>query len=258
MNYQTLSVDVDERNIAFVTLNVPEKRNALSAQMIAELTHIAQTFSRTQSVRVMVLSGNGRLFCAGGDLGWMKAQIDADRQTRLTEARKLAFMLRALNDMPIPLIGKIHGGAFGGAIGLACVCDVAIATHDTGFGFTETRLGLIPATISPYCIARMGEGKARRVFMSARIFQAYEAVTLNIIANSVPENELESAVEAEIMPYLKTKPHAVAESKKLARALGMKIDDRIIEYSITQLADIWESNEAKEGIADFFGTESKI
>ena len=257
MNYQTLSVEIDERKIAFVSLNVPEKRNALSARMIAEITYIAQTTGADRTVRAMVLSGTGKVFCAGGDLGWMQAQINADRDTRITEARKLALMLRALNDMPVPLIGKIHGGAFGGGIGLACVCDVAIAAGGTKFGFTETRLGLIPATISPYCIARMGEGKARRVFMSARIFEAEEAVRLDIIADCVSEHDLDSAIEAEITPYLTAGPHAVGESKKLVRSLGLKIDDRMIDNTITQLADIWESDEAKKGIAAFFSPKKQ-
>ena len=169
MSYETLEVKIDERGVAYVTLNLPNKRNFLSAQMNADLTDMAGTLGGATETRAIVLSGAGKVFCAGGDLTWMKAQIGADRPTRMREARKLAEMLNALNTMPTPLIGRIHGGVFGGGVGMACVCDVAIADDTTTFGLTETRLGLIPATIGPYVVARMGEGKARRVFMSARL-----------------------------------------------------------------------------------------
>ncbi|MEC8275188.1 MAG: enoyl-CoA hydratase-related protein, partial [Pseudomonadota bacterium] len=185
MSYDTLEVRIDERGVASVTLNLPDQRNALSAAMIGELTHVARALGGSEDVRAVVLSGAGKVFCAGGDLNWMTAQIKADRATRMAEARKLALMLQALNEMPKPLIGRIHGAAMGGGIGLACVCDSAVADEATRFGLTETRLGLIPATIGPYVIARMGEGKARRVFMSARLFDAAEALELGIIARRV-------------------------------------------------------------------------
>ena len=200
MSYDTLEVRIDDRGVAYVTLNLPDQRNALSAAMIAELTHAARALGGSKAVRAVVLSGAGKVFCAGGDLNWMTAQIKADRSTRMAEARKLALMLKALNEMPKPLIGRIHGAAIGGGIGLACVCDSAIADEATRFGLTETRLGLIPATIGPYVIARMGEGKARRVFMSARLFDAAEAHELGIIARRVSGAALDEAVEAEVAP----------------------------------------------------------
>ncbi len=198
-----------------------------------------------------MLSGEGDVFCAGGDLGWMMDQIKADRETRMHEARKLAEMLNALNVMPKPLIGRIHGGAFGGGIGMVCVCDVAITDATTKFGLTETRLGLIPATIGPYVLARLGEGMARRVFMSARIFKADEAVELGVVAASVNADELDAAVEAQVKPYLSVAPGAVGAAKNLARALGPRIDDRVIDDTIRRLADTWETEEAAEGIDAF-------
>lgn len=245
--YETLMVETDARGVCHLTLNRPDKRNAISGQMIAELSH----FAAHMEARVVVLSGAGDVFCAGGDLNWMKAQIEADRATRITEARKLADMLRALNEMPCPLIARIHGGAFGGGVGLACVADVAIASEGTKFGLTETRLGLIPATIGPYVIARMGEGRARRVFMSSRLFDAAEAVELGVIAKAVPTDGLEAAIEAEITPYLATAPGAVGRAKALARALGPKIDDAVIDETINRLADAWETEEARQGIDAF-------
>lgn len=249
MSYRTLDVVTDDRGVSTVTLNLPDKRNALSAQMIADLTQMASDLA---SARVVVLQGAGPLFCAGGDLGWMRAQIDADRATRMAEARKLAHMLRAMNEMPVPVIGRIHGAAMGGGVGMACICDVAIAEDGTKFGLTETRLGLIPATIGPYVIARMGEGRARRVFMSARIFGAQEAVELGIVAKSVAKEEMTAAIEAEIAPYLSTAPGAVGAAKALARSLGPTIDDAVIETTIARLADTWEAPEALAGITAFF------
>lgn len=251
MSYETLDVHRDDRGVAHVTLNLPEKRNALSARMIDELTDMAHTLGAEEATRAVVLSGAGKVFCAGGDLDWMKAQIEAGREERMREAKKLALMLQALNEMPSPLIGRLHGGAFGGGVGLACVCDVAVAAEGTKFGLTETRLGLIPATIGPYVIARLGEGRARRVFMSARIFEAHEAERLGIVARAVSEETLDRAVESEVAPYLSVAPGAVGRSKALARRLGPRIDAKVIDATIEALADAWETEEAAHGIDCF-------
>jgi methylglutaconyl-CoA hydratase len=249
--FQTLQIACDKRGVAYVALNAPDKRNALSARMIDDLTGLAADLGADPGVQVVVLSGLGKVFCAGGDLNWMHAQIQADRPTRMAEATKLAQMLRALNEMPKPLIGRLHGGAFGGGVGLAAICDCAIASDTTRFGLTETRLGLIPATISPYVIARMGEGAARQVFMSARIFDAFDAVRLGLIARAVPDSALDSTVEAEVLPYLSVAPGAVGRAKALARSLGPVIDDAVIAKTIRALADTWETDEARLGIQAF-------
>ena len=166
--YDTLRLETDTRGVATLTLAREPKHNAMSAQMIAELTQAAAALAADDAVRVVVLTGAGKSFCAGGDLGWMQAQRDMDPATRSAEAAKLAAMLGALNTLPKPLIGRVQGNAFGGGVGMASVCDVAIGVDTLKMGFTETRLGIIPATIGPYVLARMGEGRARRVFMSAR------------------------------------------------------------------------------------------
>jgi len=250
MSYRTLLVEPQD-GLLRVTLNRPEKRNALSAEMIAELTDLAETLGAARATGAILLSGAGDVFCAGGDLAWMQAQIVADRATRIAEARKLALMLKALNEMPAPLIAQIHGGAFGGGAGLACVCDVALAADGTRFGLTETRLGLIPATIGPYVLARLGEGPARRIFMSARIFDATEAADLGLVARTVPPDDLAAAAVAEAQPYLSVSPSAVAAAKAMARRLGPRIDAALIDETIERLADIWETPDAAEGIAAF-------
>lgn len=250
--FETISISADERGVATLTLDRAEKHNALSGQMITELTQAASQLGQDGSVRVVVLAAAGKTFCAGGDLGWMQDQMAADKATRFVEARKLAEMLQALNTMPKPLIGALQGNAFGGGVGMAAVCDVAIGVDSLKMGLTETRLGLIPATIGPYVIARMGEARARRVFMSARLFDAPEAVDLGLLAKAVPSEQLAAAIEEEVRPYLSCAPGAVASAKALVRTLGPCIDDATIDQTINELVERWETEEAREGIAAFF------
>lgn len=250
--YDTLEIKTDPRGVATLLLNRPEKHNAMSAQMLADLTQAAADLGRDDSVRVVVLTGAGKSFCAGGDLSWMQEQMAADPDTRAREAAKLAHMLQALNTLPKPLIGAIQGNAFGGGVGMASVCDIAIGADHLKMGLTETRLGIIPATIGPYVIARMGEGRARRVFMNARLFGASEAVELGLLARSVPAEDLSDAIEAEVMPYLSCAPGAVAAAKALARDLGPRIDAQTIDMTIAALKARWETDEASEGIGAFF------
>ncbi|MEO1107730.1 MAG: crotonase/enoyl-CoA hydratase family protein [Pseudomonadota bacterium] len=250
--YETISDVTDARGVATLCLNRPEKHNAMSATMIAELTRAAQDLGQDSAVRVVVLTGSGKSFCAGGDLGWMQDQMAADPATRFIEARKLAEMLQALNTMPKPLIGALQGNAFGGGVGLAAVCDVAIGVETLKMGLTETKLGLIPATIGPYVIARMGAAKARRVFMSARLFDAAEAVRLGLLAKTVAADGLDQAIEDEVHPYLNCAPGAVASAKALVQDLGPKIDDQVIDHTINALVSRWETEEAHEGINAFF------
>ena len=250
--YETLKLATDDRGVATLTLARADKHNAMSAQMIDELTQAAAALAADDAVRVVVLTGAGKSFCAGGDLGWMQAQREMDGPTRSAEAGKLATMLGALNTLPKPLIGRVQGNVFGGGVGMASVCDVAIGVDTLKMGFTETRLGIIPATIGPYVLARMGEGRARRVFMSARLFDAAEAIDLGLLARAVPADELDGAIEAEVVPYLSCAPGAVAAAKQLARDLGPRIDAQVVEHTIAALADRWETEEAAEGIGAFF------
>ena len=250
--FETITIDIDARGVATLTLNLPEKHNAMSAAMLADLTEAAALLGADAAVRVVVLTGAGASFCAGGDLGWMRAQRDMDAATRSAEAGKLAAMLGALNRLPKPLIGRVQGNAFGGGVGMASVCDVAIGVDSLKMGFTETRLGIIPATIGPYVLARMGEGRARRVFMSARLFGAAEAVDLGLLARAVPAADLDAAIEAEVVPYLSCAPGAVAAAKALALDLGGAATQDAVALSIEALAARWETEEAEEGIAAFF------
>ncbi|KPD12558.1 crotonase/enoyl-CoA hydratase family protein [Phaeobacter sp. 11ANDIMAR09] len=250
--YKTVLIETDERGVATLTLNRPEKHNAMSGEMLLEIKAAAEQLAADDEVRVVVLTGAGKSFCAGGDLTWMQKQMEADAKTRAAEARVLAETLMILNTMPKPLIGAIQGNAFGGGVGMASVCDVAIGVDHLKMGLTETKLGLIPATIGPYVVARMGESRARRVFMSARLFGAAEAVELGLLAKAVPAADLAAAVEAEVVPYLSCAPRAVAAAKQLTRNLGPRLDDEVIDMTIQALVDCWEGDEAPEGISAFF------
>ena len=252
MTFETIKLDVDARGVAQLTLARAEKHNAMSEQMLDDLSAAAQHIAQDPAIRVVVLGADGKSFCAGGDLAWMRAQMDMDPKTRSAQAGKLAYMLQALDTLPQPLIGRIHGNAFGGGVGLACVCDVAIGVEGALMGLTETRLGLIPATIGPYVVARMGAAHARRVFMSGRRFETAEAVELNLLARTVAPQNLDAAIEAEVAPYLSCAPGAVAEAKALIRDLSRPIDQSTIEHTITALAKRWESAESQEGISAFF------
>ncbi|MBO6884344.1 MAG: crotonase/enoyl-CoA hydratase family protein [Marivita sp.] len=247
-----IRVDKDARGVATLTLTREDKHNALSAQMMTELEEAARDLARDRSVRVVVLAAEGRTFCAGGDLAWMRAQFDMDAGTRRVESRRIATVLGALYDLPQPLIGRVQGNALGGGVGLVSVCDVAIGVAGAKLGFTETRLGLIPANIGPYVLARMGATRAAEVFMSARVFDADEAVRLNLLSRTVDPEGLDAAIEAEVLPYLSCAPGAVAEAKALMRDLAGRVVPEQVDMAIDALARRWQSDEAREGVGAFF------
>ena len=251
MSWRSITLDTDDRGVARLTLNRPARHNVLSGETCDELRSAAAAIEADAAVRVVVLTGAGASFCAGGDLGWMRAQFAATRAGRMAEARRLAGMLQALNTLGRPLVGRINGAAYGGGVGLLAVCDAVVASATARFGLTETRLGLIPATISPYVLARIGEGRARAVFFSGRLFDAEEARGLGLVTRVAASEALDAVVEDEVAPYLSAAPGAVAAAKRLARALGPRIDAEVIEDTIARLADTWETPEAQAGIAAF-------
>ncbi len=253
---ETLMISIDERGVARLTLAREDKRNAMSAEMINELTEAANVLGSDTNVRVIVLAGAGKSFCAGGDLEWMRAQFKASRAERMTEARRLAMMFKALNEIPKPLIGCVHGSAFGGGIGLISVCDTVVASETARFGLTEVRLGLIPATISPYVVARIGSGAARSLFVSGRTFDAAEAKSIGLVASVVAPGDLDHAVGKDVAEFIAASPQAAARAKALVRSLAMPITNEIIESVVAQLADSWETDEAQAGIAVFFEKRS--
>ncbi len=237
MDYNTIRLETNERGVATLTFIRGDQHNAISTMMMDELILVNEQIRNDDRIRVVVLTGEGKSFCAGADLGWMKEQFAASREQRIEQAARLASIIEAFNMLPKPLIGKIQGQAFGGGIGLICVCDIAITVSQAKFGLTEPRLGIVPATIGPYVLARLGEGMARRIFMSARVFDAKEAQEIGLVARVAETNELDQMIEAEVVPYLACSPAAVASSKALARSLGSKIDQAEIDRMVTLLAD---------------------
>jgi methylglutaconyl-CoA hydratase len=247
----TLRLDRDPRGVARLTLARPDKHNALDAPLMDALTEAARTLGADPAIRVVVLAADGKTFCGGGDLGWMRAQMEAEPEARTREARRLAGMLQALDALPKPLVARVQGPAYGGGVGLLSVCDIAIGAATARFAMTETRLGLIPATIGPYVLARIGAPAARRLMLPATPFDAAEAQALGLLARVVPPDGLDAAVEEEVARLLACAPGAVADAKGLIRTLS-PISQEAIERSIEALSARWETPEAREGVRAFF------
>jgi methylglutaconyl-CoA hydratase len=252
MSYETLKLDIDARGAARLTMTRPDKHNAMNALVIRELGDAAAALSSDERVRVVVLAGDGKSFSAGADLGWMQEQWAKDRAGRIAEAGKLAQMLRALDDLPQPLIARVQGPAYGGGVGLMAVSDIVIASAEAKFALTETRLGLIPATIGPFVVRRIGEGHARRVFLNAKPFDAAQAHHMGLVSAVVAAEGLDTAVEVEVTAALQCAPGATRDAKALAKHLARHPASDLATYSIEQLADRWESEEAQAGIEAFF------
>lgn len=251
MTFNTIRLEEDARGIATLTLARADKHNAMNAEMIAELTRAAHLISKSETIRVVILTGDGRSFCAGGDLGWMREQLDKPQDERVAEGMKLATMLRALDDLPKPLIAKVQGNAFGGGVGMMCVSDIVIAADHSMFGLTETKLGLIPATIGPYVVRRLGEGRARRIFMNATLFGAALGRRLGLVSETTDAASLDALVADEATAFLNCAPEAVAHSKAFCKYLARTPGDNS-DYSAEQLAERWAHEESREGITAFF------
>ncbi|MEX2629071.1 MAG: crotonase/enoyl-CoA hydratase family protein [Tistlia sp.] len=249
--FQTLTLACDARGVATLTLARPEVHNAFDETVIAELQRAAERLAADPGVRVVVLTGEGRSFSAGGDLRWFRRQVDSGREERIAGSRALGSMLRTLDELPRPLVGRINGGAYGGGTGLISVCDIAIGVEGARFGLTEVRLGLLPANISPFVVRRLGAGNCRRVMLSGRTFGAGEAVQLGLLAAAVPAEALDAAVEAEVAELLQAAPGAAAATKRLIRYVEGHDLEASLDYSARALADGWESAEGQEGIAAF-------
>lgn len=250
-DFETIRLNEADNGIATLTLARPEKHNALNAQMIAELTQAAREIAEREIIRAVILTGEGKSFCAGGDLNWMREQAEKPADEKVAEGMKLATMLRSLDDLPKPLIAKVQGNAFGGGVGMMCVSDIVVAASHIKWGLTETRLGLIPATIGPYVVRRLGEGHARRCFMNSKIFGAEIGQQLGLISDIVMADELDESALLEAQAFLNCAPGAVASSKDLAKYLARSTGDPM-EYTADRLAERWANVECANGIQAFF------
>lgn len=243
---------VDERGVATVTLNRPEIHNAFDDQLIAELTKIFQQVAQDDNIRVMVLASNGKSFCAGADLNWMKRMAQYSYEQNLADATSLANMFQTLNTLPKPTIARVQGAAFGGAVGLVACCDIAIGSKLSKFCLSEVKLGLIPATISPYVIEAIGARAARRYFMTAEVFSSRRARRLGLLSEAVTEEELDPTIEDLIVPILKNGPQAVAAAKKIVLDIKhLGAGEALIEQTSASIAAIRVSDEGQEGLSAF-------
>jgi methylglutaconyl-CoA hydratase len=246
-----LTVDRQE-GVARVTLNRPELRNAFDDALIKSLTEAFHDVQNDKSVRVVVLAGNGPAFCAGADLNWMKRMVGYGYDENLADARALADMLAALDRMPKPTIARVHGPVFAGGTGLVAACDIAVGTPEAKFCLSEAKLGLSPATISPYVIRAMGERLARRYFLTAEVFGAEEALRIGMLSSLVSKDELDDAIQAIVQNLLAGGPEAHAKIKDLIRAVARRpVDDDLVADTAKRIAEIRVSPEGREGIASF-------
>ena len=252
MTDSTVITDIDERGVARVTLNRPQKHNAFDDAVIAELREAFDSLAEQEDVRVVVLASSGKNFSAGADLGWMKRMAEYDYEHNHRDAQLLAGMLKALYDLPQPTIARVQGAAFGGAVGLVSCCDMAVAGESASFCLSEVKIGLIPATISPYVIKAMGERASRRYFTTAERFRAEDGLRLGLVSEVVAEEELDASVEKLIEALLQNGPEAVRASKKLvADVAGRDITADIIEDTCGRIARIRISQEGQEGLGAF-------
>jgi methylglutaconyl-CoA hydratase len=256
MTYKTLKVSTDTRGILTIALNRPEVRNAFNEVVIDELTKVFSAEAIGPEIRAVVLSGEGPVFCAGGDLNWMKKAVDFDYSQNIKDTRTLARMFQALNECPKPVIGAIHGAAIGGGVGLVSICDVAIATQDTQFSLSEVRLGIVPACIGPFVVAKIGASNARGLFMSAERFLGAKAKEISLIHEVVSDLEaLNKAVERVLGNILQCGPNALQVAKQVVLNLTWperraKLTDPL-EYVAKTLSDLRISPEGQEGVRAF-------
>lgn len=254
--YQCLTAVRDSRGVLTVQLNRPEIRNAFNDVMIDELTRVFEGEARSAEVRAIVLRGEGGVFCAGGDLNWMKRSIDLSLEDNLKDTRKLTRMFRLMNECQKPLIGLVQGAAIGGGVGLVSVCDIAIASSETQFSLSEVRLGIVPACIGPFVVAKIGASQARGLFMSAERFLASRAREIGLVHEVVEKPEgLDKALERVLSNVLQCGQNAMAAAKKLILDLSWPERREAVgdpyDYVSRLLAELRVSPEGQEGLRAF-------
>ncbi len=238
--------------VARITLTQPEIRNAFSDEVIAELTAAFQDVGARADVRAIVLAAEGPAFCAGANLNWMRRMADYTREENLADAAKLAEMLRVIYACPKPTIARVQGDVYAGGMGLVAACDMAVSVDTAGYCLSEVRLGLIPATISPYVIRAMGARAAHRYFLTAERFDAAEALRIGFVHQVVAADQLDTAVDALTKALVSASPNAVRACKRLVQEVAEReIDAQLIAATVEGIADIRASDEGREGVQSF-------
>ena len=239
-----------EGPVVRVTLTRPEVRNAFNQEVIAELTAWAASVPAS-GARVAILAGAGKAFCAGADLTWMSQMIEYSREENERDALEMAAMFSALDTLPIPLIGRIHGAALGGGTGLVAVCDIVVAADDSVFGFTEAKLGILPAVISPFALRKIGVSAARELFLTASRFPAARARDLGLVHIVVPESAVDAAVDSYVSELLTSAPDAIAGAKRLIARIAGHPPAEVARDTAQAIATHRVSDEGQEGMHAF-------
>jgi methylglutaconyl-CoA hydratase len=237
--------------IARVTLARPDVRNAFNAEVIARLHDAFMSITAADDVRVVVLAGEGKVFCGGADINWMRSSLDLSFDANVRDAERMTDMYRAIDNCPKPVIARIHGAALGGGAGLAAVCDIAIASDETLFGFTEVKLGIIPAVISPFVLAKIGASHARALFVTGERFDAEHALAIGLVHQVVPPGDLDEAVEGRIAELRTAGPNAIAAIKLLVRRVLDSTYDDSRATTAQAIARQRVSPEGQEGLHAF-------
>lgn len=241
----------EHHQVATITLNRPEKRNALSKALITALIATVQTVARSATARVVVVRGHGEHFCAGADLEWMRDSLHASAGENRRDAALIAELMAALYRLPQPVIARVQGGAIGGGVGVVATADIVVAAEDATFGFSEVRLGIIPSVVAPYVVPKIGLAAARRYFITGERITAATANMVGLVHEVVPAADLDARVDYFVRAILAGGPNAVREAKQLVRAVGGDVSDAVIARKIKKLADIRVTPEAQEGMTAF-------
>lgn len=248
--FETITYSLKDK-IATVTLNRPEVHNAFNEVMIAELTEIFKKISEDESVRVVVLAGNGKSFSAGADLNWMKKMINFSYEQNLEDSLKLAELFYLMYSLPKPVIARVNGAAIGGGTGLVAVCDIAIASEKAKFSLSEVKLGLVPACISPYVIRKVGEGRCREFFLTGERLTAARALELGLVNQVVPPEELDQAVQEKAAHLVSSGPRALAMCKELLKNVPGMDFEKAKTYTADMIASMRIGDEGQEGMNAF-------
>jgi methylglutaconyl-CoA hydratase len=247
-------LEMDRRGIATLTLNRPEVHNAFDAALVLHLTDLLMRIKERKDVRAVVLTGAGRSFSAGADLNWMRSMAASSEEENFEDALHLADLMALLNSMPLPTVARVNGHAFGGGVGLLACCDIVLASNEARFALSEVRLGLVPAVISPYVIAAIGERNARRLFLSAEVMNAKLARRIGLVHEIAKPNKLDAALEDQLGLLLQGGPAALRESKELVAAVAghkLSADDALKRRTAEIIAQLRVSAEGQEGLAAF-------
>ncbi len=240
-----------DRSGGVVMLNLarPEARNALNAEMIADLTQAFHDLSKDDSIRVLILAADGQTFCAGADANWMKSQKDVSETENLADAQKIFDLFRSVYEFPRPIIARVQGGAYGGGAGLMCCSDIVVMADDAQTAFSEVRLGVVPATISTFVLRKIGEGRARELFLTGRRITAQECLSLGLATDVVSADKLDEAVARWTDELLKASPTAQTVTKELLREVPQLSLEQAREFTPLRIARQRVTAEGQEGLA---------